>query len=197
MKILKYKFYKIQINRDDSEAIIYHPTPLVKWFFLAALIMLASNCWNNIYFRKLLKFAPPPSKKCRVVALQNYGALQLLELHEVPTSTRCLLPVRLLDLYVSSVVWVCTYDPSSLFQKSKTVTVMWCDYTLAAVHLILFAGIVALWIRITRVIAFALIRICCLGGCIYILVLHKCLESQSPILSTRWDILRKIRCKEV
>ena len=101
--------------------------------------MLASNCWNNIYFRKLLKFVPPPSKKCRVVALQNYGALQLLELREVPTSTRCLLPVRLLDLYVSSVVWVCTYDPSSLFQKNKTVTVMWCDYTLAAVHLILYA----------------------------------------------------------
>ena len=122
-----------------------------------------SNCWKNIYFRKLLKFVPPPSKKCRVVALQNYGALQLLELHEVPTTIRCLLPVRLLDLYVSSVVWVCTYDPSSLFQKNKTVTEMWCDYTLAAVHLILFAGIVALWIRITRVIAFALIRICCLG----------------------------------
>ena len=132
------KFYKIQINRDDSEAIIYHPTPLVKWFF---------SCPNHVsqqllekhIFQKIAEVCPPPSKKCRVVALQNYGALQLLELHEVSTSSRCLLPVRLRDLYVSLVVWICTYDPSCLFQKNKTVTVMLCDYTQAAVHLILYA----------------------------------------------------------
>ena len=114
--------------------------------FLAALIMLASNCWNNIYFRKLLKFVPSPSKKCRVVALQNYGALQLLELHEVSTSSRCLLPVRLRDLYVSLVVWICTYDPSSLFQKNKTVTVMWLPLGSSPPDLV-SPWILALWFR--------------------------------------------------
>ena len=143
------KFYKIQINRDDSEPLIYHPTLLVKHIF-----------------QKIAEVCPPPSKKCRVVALQNYGALQLLELHEVSTSSRCLLPVRLRDLYVSLVVWICTYDPSCSFQKNKTVTVMLCDYTLAAVHLILYALNLGLVNSFTRVIAFALIRICCLGGCL-------------------------------
>ena len=110
------------------------PNPISKINFfscqrvaIAGTTYISENCWSL--------YPPPP----RNVALQNYGALQLLELHEVPTSTRCLLPVRLLDLYVSSVVWICTYDPSCLFQKNKTVTVMWCDYTLAAVHLILYA----------------------------------------------------------
>ena len=40
---------------------------------------------------------------------------------------------------------------------------MLCDYTLAAVHLILYALNLGLVISFTRVIAFALIRICCLG----------------------------------
>ena len=39
--------------------------------------MLASNCWNNIYFRKLLKFVPPPLRnvalsRCKIMARCNY-----------------------------------------------------------------------------------------------------------------------------
>ena len=160
------KLYKIQINKDDSEAIIYYPTPLVKWFF--SCLILASNCWNNIYIRKLLKFVPPPLQeisRCRVAKLwcvEITGTTRSANKYQVFVT----LPVGLLDLYVSSVVWICTYDLSSLFQKNKTVTVMWCDYTLAVVNLILYALNLGLVISFTRVIAFALIRICCLGGCL-------------------------------
>ena len=116
--------------------------------------MIIFSCLNHVsqqlleqhIFQKIAEVCPPPSKKCRVVALQNYGALQLLELHEVSTSSRCLLPVRLRDLYVSLVVWICTYDPSSLFQKNKTVTVMWLPLGSSPPDLV-SPWILALWIR--------------------------------------------------
>ena len=123
----------------------------------------------------ILNFVPPPLKemsRCRVAKLWRVaiaGTTWNLRMCQQVSGLYYQLDYWIC-MYVSSVVWMCIYD-HSYFRKIK----LWlrCDYTLAAVHLILFAGILALWIRITRVIASALIRICCLGGCIYILVLRR------------------------
>ena len=67
-KYCSEKFYKVHINRYDSEALIYHPTPLAKLIFLAALIIFASalvGLWQKYESgRTILKY-------CKINPRQN------------------------------------------------------------------------------------------------------------------------------